>query len=72
MAPRGGALSESITTYVETTEDIIKAINESADAGADSVCIPVPFAHGFPSDCDNGRPGQTIHEWRRNPREPSG
>ncbi|KAH0835587.1 hypothetical protein J3R83DRAFT_9312 [Lanmaoa asiatica] len=37
MAPRGGALCEGITTYVETAEDIIKTIRTFADAGVDSV-----------------------------------
>lgn len=48
MAPRGGALSESITTYVETPEEITKAINSFADAGVDCVCIPILFAYIFP------------------------
>ena len=43
MAPRGGALCEGITTYVDTTEDIISTINTFADAGVDSVCVPVSF-----------------------------
>ena len=43
MAPRGGALSEGITTYVETSEDITKTINTFADAGVDSVCFSVHF-----------------------------
>ena len=47
MAPRGGALSEGITTFVDNTEDITKAINTFADAGVDSVCTSVPFAHVF-------------------------
>ena len=55
MAPRGGALSEGITTYVQTSEDITTAINMFADAGADSVCIPVLYIYIFPSNRENGR-----------------
>lgn len=39
MAPRGGALCEGITSYVQTPEDITKTINAFADTGIDSVCI---------------------------------
>lgn len=63
MAPRGGALCEGITTYVETAEDITKTINAFADAGVDSVRIPVPFAYIFPSNCCGGLLDQAIHEW---------
>jgi imidazolonepropionase-like amidohydrolase len=37
MAPRDGALAEGITTFVDTTDDIVKAINGFADAGVDAV-----------------------------------
>ncbi|KAF8553044.1 dipeptidase [Imleria badia] len=37
MAPRGGALCEGITTYVETPEEITKTINTFADEGVDSI-----------------------------------
>lgn len=63
MAPRGGALCEGITTYIETAEDIKKTISTFADAGVDSVRIPVPFAYIFPSDYGGGLSDQTIHEW---------
>ncbi|KAF9240849.1 dipeptidase [Melanogaster broomeanus] len=37
MAPRDGALAEGITTFVETTDDIVKTISSFADAGVDVV-----------------------------------
>lgn len=54
MAPRGGALCEGITTYTETAEDAEKTINTFADAGVDSVRIPLPFTCIFPSDYGGG------------------
>lgn len=48
MAPRGGALCEGITSYVETPEDITRTTSTFADAGVDGVCIPVPFTYISP------------------------